>query len=77
MTLSRRALIVVMAVLALLRSTAMAQTKAQTQDLRPWDEERANAYAGQLEAYLRHWLVEEYPDRTAKASRFAVPRKPF
>lgn len=30
-------------------------------------ELRSDAYAKQLEGYLRHWLVEEYPDRAAKA----------
>lgn len=28
---------------------------------------RSDAYAKQLESYLRHWLVEEYPQRAAKA----------
>jgi dienelactone hydrolase len=28
---------------------------------------RSDAYAKQLEGYLRHWLVDEYPDRAAKA----------
>jgi dienelactone hydrolase len=30
-------------------------------------EQRSDAYARQLEGYLRHWLVEAYPERAAKA----------
>ena len=29
------------------------------------EEERTDAYAGQLEAYLRKWLVDDYPQRAA------------
>lgn len=31
------------------------------------EETRVDEYAGALEAYLRRWLVEEYPERAAKA----------
>lgn len=31
------------------------------------EETRINEYAGALESYLRRWLVDEYPERAAKA----------
>jgi len=36
-------------------------------DLKQFEEDRTDAYAGQLEAYLRKWLVEDYPGRADKA----------
>ena len=36
-------------------------------DLKPFEQHRTDAYAAQLEAYLRKWLVEDYPRRAAKA----------
>ncbi len=39
----------------------------QSAGLKKAVEARSDAYARQLEAYLRHWLVEEYPERAAKA----------
>ena len=35
--------------------------------LKQFEEERTDAYAAGLEEYLRSWLVDEYPDRAAKA----------
>lgn len=37
------------------------------ENLESIEENRTGAYAKQLEAYLRAWLVEKYPDRAAKA----------
>ncbi len=39
----------------------------KTDGLRKAVDSRGDAYAKQLESYLRHWLVEEYPQRAAKA----------
>jgi hypothetical protein len=36
-------------------------------NLKSFEEERTNAYAKQLENYLRGWLVDQYPERAAKA----------
>jgi hypothetical protein len=36
-------------------------------NLKSFEEERTNAYAKQLESYLRGWLVDGYPERAAKA----------
>jgi fermentation-respiration switch protein FrsA (DUF1100 family) len=36
-------------------------------NLKSFEEERTNAYAKQLESYLRGWLVDQYPDRAANA----------
>ena len=46
---------------------AAAQEAASPDDLEQLEEDRTDAYAAQLEAYLRRWLVDEYPDRAAKA----------
>jgi hypothetical protein len=35
--------------------------------LKQLEEERTDAYAAELEAYLRKWLVDDYPGRAAKA----------
>lgn len=37
------------------------------ENLKQFEEARNRQYAGQLEAYLRQWLVEDYPPRAAKA----------
>lgn len=36
-------------------------------DLKQFEQDRTDAYAQQLEGYLRNWLVEEYSQRAAKA----------
>lgn len=46
---------------------AVAQDAPADPDLKKQEESRTDAYAAQLEAYLAKWLVEEYPDRAAKA----------
>ncbi len=48
-------------------TTALAQEAQTAEDLEPLEQQRTDAYAAQLEAYLRQWLVEEYPGRAAKA----------
>jgi len=45
---------------------AMAEEPRSSDNLKQSEEDRTDAYAAQLEAYLRHWLVEEYPRRAAK-----------
>jgi len=40
---------------------------ATADDLKQFEEDRTDDYAGQLEAYLRKWLVEDYPGRADKA----------
>ena len=44
-----------------------AQESTAEEGLKRFEEERTEAYAEQLEAYLRKWLVDEYPSRAAKA----------
>ncbi|MBC8869492.1 MAG: hypothetical protein H8E44_08745 [Planctomycetes bacterium] len=44
-----------------------AQVPDAGDDLQRFEEERTDAYATQLETYLRKWLVDEYPERAAKA----------
>jgi len=39
----------------------------QADGLKKAVESRGDAYARQLETYLRHWLVDDYPGRAAKA----------
>lgn len=50
---------------------AVGQVDAQVpdagDDLKQFEEERTDAYAAQLESYLRKWLVDEYPKRADKA----------
>lgn len=46
---------------------AAAQRPRTGDDLKKVEQERTDAYAVQLEAYLRKWLVEEYPERAAGA----------
>lgn len=46
---------------------AGAQQPRTVDDLKKVEQERTDAYAVQLEAYLRKWLVEEYPQRAARA----------
>ena len=55
-------LLVVLALL--LAHTAWAQSE---EDFKEFEENRTNAYAKQLETYLQHWLVDEYPERAAHA----------
>lgn len=58
------------AVLLFIANTAglsPAGEPSQAAGLKKAVESRSDAYARQLEAYLRHWLVEEYPERAAKA----------
>jgi len=46
---------------------AVAQQKPANDELKQLEEKRTDDYAAQLEAYLRKWLVDEYPERAAKA----------
>jgi len=46
---------------------ARAAEPGSPNDLKQFEQDRTDAYAAQLEAYLRHWLVEQYPERAAKA----------
>lgn len=46
---------------------AMSAEPQSSDDLKQAEQDRTDAYAAQLEAYLRHWLVEEYPQRAASA----------
>ena len=46
---------------------AAAQRPRTGDDLKKVEQERTDAYAVQLEAYLRKWLVEEYPRRAERA----------
>ncbi len=46
---------------------AAADDTAATKELKAAEEKRTDAYAAQLEAYLRKMLVEDYPARAAKA----------
>jgi len=48
-------------------SQALGQTAAPDGDLKQFEEDRTDAYAAQLEAYLAKWLVDDYPERAAKA----------
>jgi dienelactone hydrolase len=47
----------------------LAQAPDAQGDLKKSEEERTDAYAGQLESCLRKWLVDDYPERAAKAWR--------
>jgi len=40
---------------------------ATADGLKQFEEDRTDDYAGRLEAYLREWLVEDYPGRAARA----------
>lgn len=55
------------AVLLFAASALRAGEPPQAGGLKKAVESRGDAYAGQLEAYLRHWLVDDYPARAAKA----------
>lgn len=46
---------------------ARAEDPAPPAGLKKIEEDRTAAYAGQLEAYLRKQLVDDYPERAAKA----------
>jgi hypothetical protein len=46
---------------------AAAQQAPAEDRLKRAEAERTDAYAAQLEAYLRQWLVEDYPERAVKA----------
>jgi len=68
MTSYRVARAVVAAVfLAGLINPAVAAELPSADNLKEYEQDRTDAYAAQLEAYLRHWLVEQYPQRAAKA----------
>jgi len=60
----------VVGLLALASASAVPAADAKKDaggDLPQFEEERTDAYAAQLEAYLRTWLVDDYPARAAKA----------
>ena len=62
------ALCMMMAVTLCLCGTARAaDDAAAAKELKAAEEKRTDAYAAQLEAYLRKILVEDYPARAAKA----------
>lgn len=44
-----------------------AQAPVGPGQLKPFEDRRNAAYAEQLEAWLRNWLVDQYPARAAKA----------
>jgi len=44
-----------------------SQTRPAANPFKPFEETRNKQYAEQLEAYLRHGLVQEYPRRAAQA----------
>jgi len=46
---------------------AAAEEASGRAELKQSEEERTDAYAQQLEAYLRTWLVDDYPQRAAEA----------
>jgi len=46
---------------------AAAQQSAADAGLKQFEEQRTDAYAKQLEGHLRGWLVDDYPQRAAKA----------
>ena len=59
---------VVIAVALLLMGAAWTQPEGTPPEkLKAFEESRNQAYAEQLETWLRHWLVEEYPERAARA----------
>jgi hypothetical protein len=60
-------LTVVIAAAARIPRPAAAQEGRAIEDLQQFEEERTDEYAAQLEAYLRTWLVEDYPQRAAGA----------
>jgi hypothetical protein len=67
MTIHRVALAVFVAVF-LNGSVALPAEEIPSGDaLKQFEQERTDAYAAQLEEYLRVWLVDEYPERAAKA----------
>ncbi len=55
------------ALLTNVSATGKAQERPREDAMKQLEEDRTDAYADQLEAYLRKWLVDEYPDRAAKA----------
>ena len=46
------------------RNPTVAQEGQPGDDLKQFEEQRTDAYAAQLEAHLRKWLVEDYPERS-------------
>lgn len=42
------------------------QAQQSDKSLREFEAERTDQYADQLETYLQHWLVDDYPERAAK-----------
>ena len=46
---------------------ATAQDRPMIDDLQHFEQQRTDAYAAQLEAFLRKWLVDDYPGRAEKA----------
>ncbi|MFH1268532.1 MAG: hypothetical protein ABIK89_22645, partial [Planctomycetota bacterium] len=59
--------VALMSLLAGAAGRAVAQDAPADPDPKKQEESRNDAYAAQLEAYLARWLVEEYPERAAKA----------
>jgi hypothetical protein len=60
-------LCVMMATVLLQFGAARAADDGAAKELKAAEEKRTDAYAAQLEAYLRKMLVEDYPARAAKA----------
>ena len=68
MSIHRLAIRVIMVlILTALAARAVAQVSVAEGNLEQLEEKRTDDYAAQLEAYLRKWLVDEYPQRAAKA----------
>ncbi len=59
--------LVLIGLLGTLAASAPGQQVPGPQDLKQFEEQRTDAYAAQLEAYLAKWLVDDYPQRAAKA----------
>ncbi|HUT94317.1 MAG TPA: hypothetical protein VMY37_32960 [Thermoguttaceae bacterium] len=59
--------LVAIALLGPIAISCPGQQVQSPQDLKQFEEERTDAYAAQLEAYLHKWLVDDYPERAAKA----------
>ena len=68
MSIHRLAIRVIMVlILTASAARAVAQVSVAEGNLEQLEEKRTDDYAAQLEAYLRKWLVDEYPQRAAKA----------
>jgi fermentation-respiration switch protein FrsA (DUF1100 family) len=67
MTIHRLVLATVVAVSLAGCNLLLADEIPSGDGFKPFEEKRIDAYAAQLEKYLRTWLVDQYPARAAKA----------